>query len=165
MLQCQILIPNPNLNKARIGLHFSRKCLLPCFLPGAPYSSCLPLCASRRGLARVPRATVWKAPAAFVLPPASCDARNRWARARRGAAHLRWLASDCCRLVAGDWFCLFVVHSCSSKQPSYLMRVVCGDIRARLVGRNLDVQTLHSKRFFTVAFCSYLWIIVQSWSN
>ena len=36
---------------------------------------------------------------------------------------------------------------------------------ARLVGRNLDVQSLHSVRFPTVAFRLYLVIIVQPLTN
>ena len=37
--------------------------------------------------------------------------------------------------------------------------------RARLVGRNLDVQSLHSTRFPNVAFRLYLVIIVQPLTN
>ena len=39
------------------------------------------------------------------------------------------------------------------------------NLRARLVGRNLDVQSLHSARFPTVAFRLYLIIIVQPLTN
>ena len=38
-------------------------------------------------------------------------------------------------------------------------------VGARLVGRNLDVQSLHSARFSTVAFRLYLVIIVQPLTN
>jgi len=43
--------------------------------------------------------------------------------------------------------------------------VACLNLGVCLVGRNLDVQSLHSARFPTVAFRLYLVIIIQPLTN
>ena len=57
------------------------------------------------------------------------------------------------------------LHCMKRREKSACCRLATAPFRACLVGRNLDVQSLHSARFPTVAFRLYLVIIVQPLTN